>query len=152
MEVGEKKKARSEFHLIKANHGVAKRRKPWTTLPQFLPIGLTETLIQPLDRNTKTKRELFIAVLDIPKLTCRINTRVNSEKLLFATNVRYTRHEALFWDRLVALNTHAPLSFALKVLVRSLFSLIHLGGSLERLRRGNNILMDPMAMTGNGSK
>ena len=80
IEVGEKKKARSGIHLIKADHGVTKGGEPLTVLPQFFPISLTEILIQPLDRKTKTKRELSTMVRDIHKPTHQISIWVNSEK------------------------------------------------------------------------
>ena len=69
MEEEEKKKMRSVIHLIKANHGIAKRRKPWTTLPQFLPISFTETFVQLLDEKMKMKRELSTMVCDVCKPT-----------------------------------------------------------------------------------
>ena len=61
IEVGEKKKARSGIHLIKTDHGVTKGGE------------LTEILIQPLDRKTKTKRELSTMVRDIHKPTHQIS-------------------------------------------------------------------------------
>ena len=76
MEVGEKKKARSRIHLIKADHSVTKGGKPLAALPQFLPISFTKTFIQPLDEKTKkkTKGELSTTVHDIRKPTYWIST------------------------------------------------------------------------------
>ena len=151
---GEKKKARSETHLIKADHGVTKRKEPMTILPQFLSIISIKTLIQPLDEKTKmkTKREFPKTVRDVRKSTHLIDTQIDFEKLLFAAGMLRIRHEALLRNRLVALNSHSPLPFALKALFCRLLSLVRLGGKLERLRRGSNILMESMAMTGNGGK
>ena len=151
IEVGENKKVRLEIHLIKADHGVAKGEKPLIALPQLLPIGFTEKFVEPLDKKTKMKRELSTTVRDIRKPTHRISTQVNSEKLLFTTGVPLIHHEALLRNKLVALNTHSLLPF-LKALLHGLFSLVHLGGRLEKLYMGNNIFMGSIAMTGNGRK
>ena len=68
------------IHLIKANHGIIEGREPLTKLPQFLPIGLTEAFIQPLDRKTKIKGKLSAMIHDIYKLTRWINTWINPKK------------------------------------------------------------------------
>ena len=69
----EKKKGRLVIYLIKANHGITKGGKPLTALPQFLPIGFTETFVQPLDGKMKAKRELSTIVCDDHKPTHWIN-------------------------------------------------------------------------------
>ena len=99
-----------------------------------------------------TKRELSTRVCNVRKPTRRISIWVNFEKLLFATGTPSIRHEDLLGNRLDALNAHSLLPFTLKALLYELFSLVHLGGRLERLNIGNNILMNPMAMTRNWGK
>ena len=86
MRVEEKKKVRLGVHLIKADHGVVERGEPLTVLPQFIPIGFTETFVPPLDGKTKMKREFSTTVCNVCKPTRPISTQVNCEKLLFATN------------------------------------------------------------------
>ena len=95
------------------NYGIAKGGKPLTALPQFLPIGFTETFVQPLDRKAKTKknRELSTIVCDVRKLTRQISIKVNSEKVLLAVGSLRIRHKALLGNRLVSLNAHSPLPF-----------------------------------------
>ena len=129
------------------DHGVTKRGELLTELPQFLPIGFTETFIHPLDRKTEMNRDLSETIRNIYKSICRISTQVNSKKLLFAASVPHICHQSLPGDRLVALNAYSLLPFTLKALLCGLFSLVHPGGRLERLRKGNNILINTMAMT-----
>ena len=106
--------------MTKVDHGVTKRRKPLTALTQFLPISFTKPFVQPLDRKTKPRRELSTMVRDIYKSTRRIGIQIDSEKLLFAVDVPRISHEAPLRNKLVALNAHNPLSFALKALFHRL--------------------------------
>ena len=114
------------------DHGIPEGREPLTLLPQFLPIGLTEALIQPLDKKTKKKGKLSAMIYDIYKPTHRISTWVNPKKLLSVTNAPCISHEALPRDRLVSLDAYSQLPFVLETLFCGLFSLAHLGGRLKR--------------------
>ena len=98
------------------------------------------------------KRELSTMVCDVRKPTYQISVWVNSEKLLFVADAPRVHHKALHENKLVALYAHNPLPFTLKVFLCRLFSFVHLRDRLERLCRGNNILVNPRAMTGDGAK
>ena len=85
-------------------------------------------------------------VRDIHKSTLRIGTRVNTEKLLFATSAPHICHKALLDDRLDTFDTHKLLPFVLWTLFDGLFSFVHPGGRLRRLHRGDGILIGTIAL------
>ena len=116
------------------DHGITKGKEPLTALPQIFPIGLDEASIQPLGKKMKTKWKLSATICDICKSTRWISTWVNLEKLHSATSVPSICHKALPEDRLVTLNAHNALSFAMETIFHGLFSLVHLGGRLKRFQ------------------
>ena len=113
MEKEMKKEAELRIHLIKVDHSVIERRQPLAMLPQIFPVGLVEVFIQPLDRKTKTNGKLSAMVYNIRKPTLRIDTQVNTEEFLFATNTPCICHKALPRVRLIAFDAHSSFPFAL---------------------------------------